>query len=109
MDWVEIGVLEDIPRRGARCVATPGGRIGVFRTAGDEVYALDDRCPHRGGPLSQGIVHDASVTCPLHSWVLSLRTGEAEGADEGAVRTVPVRLVEGRIWLGLAVGTTGAE
>jgi nitrite reductase (NADH) small subunit len=94
MGWIRIGALTDIPRRGARCVATPRGRIAVFRTAEDQVFAIEDRCPHKGGPLSQGIVHGASVTCPLHNWVISLETGKALGADEGAVRTVPVK-VEG--------------
>jgi nitrite reductase (NADH) small subunit len=94
MGWIRIGALTDIPRRGARCVATPQGRIAVFRTAEDQVFAIEDRCPHKGGPLSQGIVHGASVTCPLHNWVISLETGKALGADEGAVRTVPVK-VEG--------------
>jgi nitrite reductase (NADH) small subunit len=92
MIWTSIGTINDIPRRGARCVATPLGKIAVFRTADDKVYAIDDHCPHKGGPLSQGIVHDAAVTCPLHNWVISLETGKALGADEGAVRTIPVRL-----------------
>ena len=92
MTWTSIGTINDIPRRGARCVATPLGKIAVFRTADDKVYAIDDHCPHKGGPLSQGIVHDAAVTCPLHNWVISLETGKALGADEGAVRTIPVRL-----------------
>jgi nitrite reductase (NADH) small subunit len=94
-DWYEIGSLHDIPRRGARCVMSPEGRIAVFRTADDRVFATEDRCPHKGGPLSQGIVHGAAVTCPLHGMVLSLESGEALGADEGRVRTIPVR-VEGR-------------
>ncbi len=97
--WIEIGALDDIPPLGARCVKTPEGRIAVFRTAGDEVFAMEDRCPHRGGPLSQGIVHGASVTCPLHNWVISLKTGKAEGADEGAVRTVSVRIEDGKLFL----------
>ena len=92
MIWTSIGTINDIPRRGARCVATPLGKIAVFRTADDKVYAIDDHCPHKAGPLSQGIVHDAAVTCPLHNWVISLETGKALGADEGAVRTIPVRL-----------------
>jgi nitrite reductase (NADH) small subunit len=91
MCWIAIGSIADIPARGARCVATPGGKIAVFRTATDEVFAIEDRCPHRGGPLSQGIVHGAAVTCPLHNWVISLETGRALGADEGAVRTIPIR------------------
>ncbi len=67
----------------------------------DQVFAIDDHCPHKGGPLSQGIVHGAAVTCPLHNWVISLETGKALGADEGSVRTIPVRLEEGRILIAL--------
>lgn len=92
MNWVAIGSINDIPLRGARCVNTPSGRVAVFRTAGGEVFAIDDRCPHKGGPLSQGIVHDRSVTCPLHNWVISLETGKAQGADEGSVATIPVKV-----------------
>ena len=97
MNWVDIGDISDIPLRGARCVKTPGGKIAVFRTADNDVYAIEDHCPHKGGPLSQGIVHGASVTCPLHNWVISLETGRAQGADEGAVRTIPVRNVDGKL------------
>lgn len=96
-DWVDIGCLEDVPRRGARCIKTPLGKIAVFRTADDRVFAIDDQCPHKGGPLSEGIVHGSAVTCPLHNWVLSLETGLAQGADEGAVRTYPLRLHQNRI------------
>ena len=91
MTWIAIGSLSDIPRRGARCVDTPAGRVAVFRTAEDRVFAIEDRCPHKGGPLSQGIVHGSAVTCPLHNWVISLETGRALGADEGCVRTIPVK------------------
>ena len=101
MHWFEIGRIDDIPRQGARCVGTPQGRIGVFRTVDDRVLAIEDHCPHKGGPLSQGIVHGAAVTCPLHNWVISLETGRALGADEGAVSTIPVKVAEGRILIGL--------
>ena len=71
-------------RAAARAASnTPQGKIAVFRTADDQVFAIEDRCPHKGGPLSQGIVHGAAVTCPLHNWVISLETGKALGADEG--------------------------
>lgn len=90
--WHKIGQLTDIPRLGARCVLTPFGRLAVFRTADDEVYAIEDRCPHKGGPLSQGIVHDTSVTCPLHNMVISLKSGKVLGPDEGAVRAFSVRI-----------------
>lgn len=108
-NWVDIGRIADIPMRGARCVTTPHGRIGVFRTADDKVYAIEDHCPHQGGPLSQGIVHGAFVTCPLHNWIFSLETGVAQGADEGAVRTIPVKLEGGRILLGLDLTLIAAE
>ena len=101
MNWVEIGKLSDIPLRGARCVKTPQGKVAVFRTAENEVFAIEDHCPHRGGPLSQGIVHGKAVTCPLHNWVISLETGLALGADEGAVRTIPVRVEEENLFIAL--------
>jgi nitrite reductase (NADH) small subunit len=108
-DWVEIGRIEQIPRRGARCVNSPAGKIAVFRTAEDQVFALENRCPHKGGPLSEGIVHGGAVTCPLHSWVFDLSTGEAQGADEGQVRTFPVSVVDGRIFMAPDVMLAAAE
>ena len=100
--WIDIGAVEEIPLRGARVVKTPRGCLAVFRTGTDEVFALDDRCPHKGGPLSQGIVHGRAVTCPLHNWVISLESGEAQGPDEGSVRRHPLRVESGRILLGAA-------
>ena len=91
-NWTFIGNVADIPRRGARCVNSPLGRIAVFRTMEDEIFATEDRCPHKGGPLSQGIVHGGAVTCPLHSQVIALDTGLVQGPDEGRVRTFPVRV-----------------
>ncbi len=108
-DWVEIGRIEQIPRRGARCVNTPVGKIAVFRTAEDQVFALENRCPHKGGPLSEGIVHGGAVTCPLHGWVFDLSTGEAQGADEGQVRTFPVSVIDGRIYMASDVMLAAAE
>ncbi len=98
-DWIEIGEVSAIPRRGARCVNTPLGKIAVFRTMEDQVFALENRCAHKGGPLVEGMVHGASVTCPLHNWVYDLETGKALGADIGHVRTFAVRVVDGRILL----------
>ncbi len=96
---IDIAALDDIPRQGARVVKTPEGCIAIFRTADDQVFALEDRCPHKGGPLSEGIVHGTSVTCPLHAWVFDLSTGLAQGADEGAVQTYPARTEGGRVFL----------
>ncbi len=99
MQWIAIGQISDIPRRGARCINTPHGKVAVFRTGDDRIFAIDDHCPHKGGPLSQGIVHGASVTCPLHNWVISLETGKAQGADEGSVRTIPLKAENGTIYI----------
>ncbi len=99
MSWIDIGALEEIAPRGARVVKTAFGCVAVFRTETDEVFAVSDRCPHKGGPLSDGIVHGNKVTCPLHNWVFSLETGEAQGADEGQVPTYAARVEAGRILL----------
>lgn len=101
--WLDVGAVVDIPARGARVIRSAFGCVAVFRTTDDEVFALEDRCPHKGGPLSQGIVHGQSVTCPLHNWVIGLATGEAQGADSGAVKTIPLKMVAGRILLDVTV------
>lgn len=101
-DWIDIGPLDAVPARGARVVKTAAGCVAVFRTGDDRVYALDNACPHKGGPLAEGIVHGASVTCPLHAWVFDLETGKAQGADSGSVATHPARVIEGRILLDLS-------
>jgi len=99
--WTQVAMLSDIPRLGARVVATARGDVAVFRTADDQVFALDDRCPHKGGPLSQGIVHGRAVTCPLHNWVIDLASGRAESPDEGCVHRIPARLEGDRVLLAL--------
>ena len=97
--WVDIGPIDAIPVRGARIVKTQAGCIAVFRTSANAAYAIDDACPHKAGPLSQGIVHANSVTCPLHNWVIDLTTGKAQGADEGQVRTYALKIDGGRLLL----------
>ena len=97
----EVGHLEDIPSAGARVVRTNMGDIAVFRTTTNDVFAMVDSCPHKQGPLSQGIVHGAQVTCPLHNWVIDLASGGVVGPDEGCVRTVPVSVKNGVIVLDL--------
>ena len=97
MSWIDIGALEDIPQRGARKLKTALGCVAVFRTGEDEVFALENACPHKQGPLSEGIVHGKTVTCPLHNWVISLETGLVQGPDEGEVPTYAVRVEAGRL------------
>ena len=93
--WVRVGTLDDIPRLRSRVVTWHGEDIALFRTEDDRVFALHDRCPHKHGKLSQGIVHGTSVTCPLHNWVIGLDDGLAKDPDEGCVKTAAVKL-EGR-------------
>ena len=103
MSWIDIGALEDIPLRGARKVKTKLGCIAVFRTEPDSVFATSNTCPHKGGPLSEGIVHGNRVTCPLHNWVFDLETGEAQGADDGRIQTFAVRIEGGRLLIDAAL------
>jgi nitrite reductase (NADH) small subunit len=101
--WVHIGSIDDVPRQGARRVRTAQGDIAVFRTANDQIYALEDKCPHKGGPLSQGIVHGAAVACPLHNWSISLSTGEALGSDKGCTPRIALKQEGENIFLELDV------
>lgn len=99
--WVDVGGLDDIPRQGARVVATGRGDVAVFRTLDDSVFAVNDRCPHKAEKLSQGIVHGHSVTCPLHNWVIGLADGVVRAPDEGCVHRFAARLVDGRVQVAL--------
>ncbi len=80
---------------------TDQGDIAIFRTAEDEVFALRDHCPHKGGPLSQGIVFDRRVTCPLHNWVIALDTGEATGPDVGCTKNFPTKIENDDVFISL--------
>ena len=91
-NWKQVTRLDDIPRLGSRVINTEQGDIAVFRTSSDQVFALRDACPHKQGPLSQGIVHGGSVTCPLHNWKIDLASGEALGADEGCTNTFAAKV-----------------
>jgi nitrite reductase (NADH) small subunit len=102
--WIDVGAVTDVPLRGARHVPTPGGAVAVFRTGDGKLFALRDLCPHKAGPLSQGMVHGHAVACPLHNWTIDLATGEPTGADrgKGCTPVVPLRVRDGRILLGRA-------
>ena len=100
-NWTKIGSVDDIPRLGARVVEMASGNIGIFRTAEDEIFALRDKCPHEGGPLSQGIVHGNRVTCPLHSWKVELDSGLAVAPDVGCAAKYEVKVEAGIIYLAI--------
>jgi len=96
-NWIEVGQLEDIPVLGARVVKNGDIDIAIFRNNQDEIFAVNDVCPHKQGKLSQGIVHNQSVTCPLHNWKIDLTTGEAMGPDEGCTGHYATKIESGKI------------
>ena len=99
-DWIEICALDDIPRLGARVLQRGSAiPIALFRTGADKVFALLDRCPHRGGPLSQGLVAGDRVVCPLHGWTIELSGGQAVAPDEGCAQSYAVELRDGCVHL----------
>lgn len=100
-EWHALCQLDDIPPLGSRVVQSPEGDIAVFRDCEDRVFALHDRCPHKGGPLSQGIVHGTSVSCPLHNWKIDLASGAALAPDVGCARRFDVRVDDGQVMLRL--------
>lgn len=103
--WIEVGVISDIPQLGARVVETTRGNIAIFRNAEDQIFALRDKCPHKGGPLSQGIVHGKKVACPLHDWKIHLDSGDAVAPDEGCAASYPVKLEGDKVFLSLTANT----
>ena len=98
--WVSICHIDDIPVLGSRRVERPqGAAVALFRTDTDAVFALLDRCPHKGGPLSQGIVFGERVTCPLHNWSIGLCDGVAAAPDEGCTPRFAVQVLSGQVHL----------
>ncbi|CAN5415598.1 nitrite reductase small subunit NirD [soil metagenome] len=116
LDWIDVCAVDDVPMLGARVVergadAQTGARkagIAIFRTTEDQLFALEDRCPHKGGLLSQGIVFGQRVACPLHNWTISLVDGEAVAPDQGCARHYAVRVDSGRVLLDAAALDTAA-
>ena len=99
-DWIAVCALEDVPVLGARVIRRLGaGDIAVFRNTDDRVFALLDRCPHKGGPLSQGIVYGERVACPLHNWQIGLADGCAQAPDEGRTQRFEISLEAGKVML----------
>ena len=99
--WVKVGSVEDIPPLGARVVSSVHGNIAVFRNAENEVFALLDKCPHKGGPLSQGIVFGRHVACPLHNWSIGLADGQAVAPDVGCAPRFETKVEDGVVLLNM--------
>jgi len=97
--WLEIAAVNEIPLLGSRVIEMATVNVAVFRGKEDRIFAIKDQCPHKKGPLSQGIMHGDSVTCPLHNWKISLVSGEALGADEGCTNVYETKIESGIIYL----------
>lgn len=104
--WIKVAPFEDFPKLGARIVRTKNKmaeeiEVGIFRTEDDRMFAINNRCPHKGGPLSQGIVYGDKVACPLHSWKISLIDGKAEEPDVGQTACFQVKVEDGMVYLSI--------
>lgn len=97
--WSRACRIEDIPQLGARVIRSACGNIAIFRNAEDEIFALHDQCPHKGGPLSQGIVYGRKVACPLHNWSIQLDNGQAVAPDAGCAKSFPVKVENGEVFV----------
>jgi nitrite reductase (NADH) small subunit len=108
--WKNVGPLNQTPRQGARrlCLKHAGRPVAIFRTSADEVFAVVDECPHKKGPLSEGIVAGRTVTCPLHNWVIDLAEGEAVKPDEGRVILLSTRIINGDVFVCVPETAAGA-
>jgi len=107
-NWIVIGQINDIPKLGSRLIATEEGDVAIFRTSDDQVFALLDQCPHKGGPLSQGMVYGHAVACPLHNWSINLSSGEAVAPDEGCTNSYPVKVDNGTISIAIPLAKVAA-
>jgi nitrite reductase (NADH) small subunit len=98
--WAYVCTVQDIPVLGSRVIEREvGGNIAVFRNSQDKVFALLDHCPHKGGPLSQGIVFGERVACPLHNWNIELQSGCAVAPDQGCTQSFPIKVEGGRVFV----------
>ncbi len=100
-NWVRVAPLEEIPKLGARVVRSKDIDIGVFRLEDGRIYAVNNSCPHKGGPLSEGIVYGDKIACPLHSWKISLVDGKADEPDEGTTACFNTKIEDGVVYLEL--------
>jgi nitrite reductase (NADH) small subunit len=103
MAWLRVCGEDELPSGRARTLDTSLGRVAVFRAENGVVYAVEDRCPHRGAPLSRGVVYDVcKLACSDHGWTIDLRSGAVEAPERGEVRTFPVRLIDGEVFVAIA-------
>jgi len=100
-NWIEVCKLDEIPPSQARTVNADNTMIAVFRLTDDRVKAVENRCPHKQGPLAEGIISGDNILCPLHNWRISLESGEVAAPDHGCVKTYPAKVENGQVFLSL--------
>ena len=99
--WRKVSALEDIPKLGSLVIETEEEMVAVFRTSNDEVFALEDACPHQRGLLSRGVVNETSVTCPVHKWEIDLRSGDALAPNYGCTTSFQTKVEDGIVFIGI--------
>jgi len=100
-NWQLIADLKDLPKQGAKSYTIGDRSIGIFRTFHNQIFAIHDQCPHKQGPLSEGLIHGKYVTCPLHDWTIDLQSGSCQSPDEGQVACYPLLIDGDEIWISL--------
>lgn len=106
VNWYQACAVDDIPVRGAVRLDNGHRTIALFKNSKNQLRAIDNACPHKGGPLSDGIVHGDCVTCPLHNWQINLESGEVAGSDVGLVNTYPVKVVQDMVYVEIPTHST---
>ena len=99
--WYKVTNIDNVPFMGSRVVEIADIEIAIFKTKDGSIFAINNTCPHKKGKLSEGLVHESIVTCPLHNWNVDLKSGEALGNDSGCTNVYETKIVDGIIYLGI--------
>ncbi len=100
-NWIKIIQVEDVPVMGSRKVVVGDDEIVIFKTRDESIFAVNNVCPHKQGKLSEGLVHDHMVTCPMHNWDIDLETGVVKDEDNSCTKKYETKVEEGVIYLAL--------
>lgn len=99
--WVKLVATKEIPSMGSRKVIVGETEIAIFKTRDGSIFAINNVCPHKQGKLTEGLVHEHVVTCPLHNWDVDLATGQALGNDSGCTNVYETKIEEDIVYLNL--------
>lgn len=99
MSKIEISSVEQLPEKLGKCVKVRDMELALFRSSSGQIYALENRCPHKGGDLSQGIVSGEFVFCPLHDWKICMKDGKVQEPDHGCVKTYKVEMNDDKLFI----------